>query len=202
MIILVLILVGLVTILARSLLKNDQLFISISTALIALFGVVLTISTQSWLTLYKSKIERQQDGVNRMSSYYEEIVKVLNEPGDYALKDVLKFIKKFDCKVMNYGSNNIVYQWKRLKERIPITQINPSKAESRDLHAFRNFIWAIRKEMGYTNSPEIRYYILKELKTKYKKKETYQTSQSPNLGIFNTNSTSKNSEKKFSSSVG
>lgn len=171
MIILVIIVIGLVVALVRTLIKNDLLFATLSAASLAFFATLLSVTVQSWSTLYKNRIEQQREQVNKMTDYYERIQEVLKNPGYFPLKKISSFIDKFDNKVEMYGSKRITYQWKRLKGRIINTQINSLSADSKDWHAFRNFIDAIRKEMGHTSNSTLRYYILKDLKSKYQTKK-------------------------------
>lgn len=110
MIILVIIIIGLIMALVRAIIKNDLLFASLYAASLTFFATVLNVTIQSWLTLYKNRIEQQRDEVNKMTDYYEGIQKILKNPGHFPLKKISNFIDKFDNKVEMYGSENIAYQ--------------------------------------------------------------------------------------------
>lgn len=69
-----------------------------------------------------------------------------------------------------YSSPNIVYQWKRIKERILLIQAT-SNTDSKDYHDLTNFIVAIREQIGYSSTPEVRSHIHKELKCRYQNRE-------------------------------
>lgn len=193
------IILGLVIALVRALLKNDLVFASIYAASTAFFGVMLTVIIQTWATIYKSRVEQQIDGTNKMVNYYEKIQKILKNPGAYSLEKISNFIEEFDNKVEMYGSENIAFQWKRLKGRILITQTNPLNAGSRDWHAFRNFIAAIRKEMGHTSSSTLRHYIVEDLKFKYQTRKASLTIQSLQSATSNSRSASENYQQDFQS---
>ncbi|MGF1478445.1 MAG: hypothetical protein ACFB4I_03005 [Cyanophyceae cyanobacterium] len=160
--------VGLIINFVYSLFQNKQVFATFFASSVAFVGVLLSVAIQSLIAIYKDRRDRQSESVKKMTEYYEKIVKVLRNPGKFPLKEALEFINEFSDKVEIYGSSNVLHQWKHFKERIIEAQINPVKIEIKDLHNFRNFIWAIRKEMGYFNENSMnRHNIYKELKKIY-----------------------------------
>lgn len=165
-------LAGAIIFLVKSLINDDQVFATIFTASIAFIGVILTIIVNNWATIYKSQIERQTDAINTMKNYYELTIKILKNPGFYSLEEIINFIDDFDNKVEIYSSPNIVHQWKRIKEKIPLVQANASNTDSKDYHDFKNFIGAIRKEIGYSSTPGVRSHIHKELRRRYQNRES------------------------------
>jgi len=168
------------------------------TASTAFVGGILSIVVQFRLTIYKSQVEQQRDGANKMVKYYEKIQKILKYPELYSFEEISSFMDKFDNKVEMYGSENIVYQWKRLKGRILLTQTNPLSAGSRDWHAFRNFIGAIRQEMGHTINSASRHYIVKDLKSKYQTRKASLAIQTPQLATSSSiTASSKNHQQDF-----
>ena len=141
-------------------------------ALIGFCGVLLTAAVQRWIATYKTKIDKQNENLKNITDYYEKIIKVLRNPRAFPSEEVLAFIDKFSDKVEVYGSSNISYQWKRLKQKVIIAQFNPLETKTIDWHEFSIFIWAIRKEMGHFGDFRYRYYILEELESIYMKKKS------------------------------
>lgn len=163
----------LVYILVLQLLQDNQTYATILAASIGFGGVLLSVLIQAWINVNKNQIDRYKDGISKMSDYYERLIKIIKTPGCFPLDEVSEFIDEFDNKVEIYGSRNLVYQWKRFKGRILSAQAEPSKTGSLDWHSFRNFIGAIRIEMGRSSSSEIRHYIYNDLKSKYENKRDY-----------------------------
>lgn len=175
-IILVIFITVLVVWLIYLIIQNQQVFATIIVSLIALSGVLLTATIQTWLAIYKIRIDKQNESLKKITACYEEIIKLLRKPREFSSEEALAIINEFSDKVEIYGSSNDLYQWKPLKKKIILVQSNPSETELIDLHDFRNFVWAIRKEMGHSNnSPMNRYYILKELKNNYEEEEKRKT---------------------------
>jgi hypothetical protein len=170
-IIALLVLLGAIIWTAKSLISDEQIFTNIFVASLAFTGVILTILVNNWAIFRKSKIERQTDASKKMSDYYELIIKVLKTPGYYSLEEIANFIDEFDNKADMYSSLYVIHQWKIIKEKIPLVQANASNTDSKDYLAFKNFIIAIREEIGYSSTPGVRSHIHKELKRRYQNRE-------------------------------
>ena len=167
-----------------SLIQDQQLFVTLVVSSIAFFGVLLTAAIQIWIATYKTRIEKQNESLKKMTDYYEKIIKLLRNPRAFSSKEVSAFLNVFSDKVEIYGSSNILYQWKQLKKKMVVAQSTPLKTEIINLHGhnFRNFIWAIRKEMGHFSiSPMNRSYILEELEDIYKDKKNEDSIKHKNI---------------------
>lgn len=150
-------------------LKDNQFFIPILVASLAFSGVLLTIISQVWLTFHKDRLERQKDSNDKMLDSYESIIKIISNPGTLALEEVLNVINEFDNKVRVYTSDNIVHQWSKIKPILELTQADILKVKDEDYHSLKNFVDAIRREMGHSSNSSIRAFIQRDLKFKYEK---------------------------------
>lgn len=168
--ILVISILGFVALLGMAVYDKNQIAATIYAASLAFLGVFLTVTIQTWTTIYKSTIEATKDTTKKMHNYYENILNILDNPGNYSFNKIQTFLNEFDKKVKVYGGNDIQYKWLnfKLKEIILRGQKNPTSIINEELQLFALFRQAIRKEMGYESDATLRALAYKDFQSKYR----------------------------------
>ena len=157
-------------VLINSLFQEKQVVATLWASLLAFFGVLITITLQGLMAIYKNKMDRKNENLKKISADYEKVIKLLKKPSKFNLEEVVEFVNQFSNKVEIYGSSNILYRWNEIKRKAIEVQHKTSEISLKDLKKFRDFIWEIRQESGHSSNYLVNQrYLLIELENLYKK---------------------------------
>lgn len=135
------------------LLSNQQAIIAAIIPALALISVHVAQITMGYLT---NKFSKKQEIAKKIEPYYEDFINKISQrkSNEITQQDFIVFINNFNEAIINWGSLNVIYQWRNFRKQI-CTIVEKPEISDKERRHLRNFLLKIRKEIGHDNNNTI-----------------------------------------------
>ncbi|MGF1490778.1 MAG: hypothetical protein ACFBSE_27105 [Prochloraceae cyanobacterium] len=146
-----------ILLLTFQLLSDRQAIIAAIIPAIALISVNVA---QIMIGIFTNKFSKKQEITKKIEPYYEDFINKLSQRKSNKItqQDFIEFIDNFNKAIVNWGSPNVIYQWRKFRKEVCII-VEKSELSHKERWHLRNFLLKIRKEIGHNDNTSVVRYL-------------------------------------------